>query len=221
MPDVRYGLSTGWNAALRGDFAAGTRVALGFSAGVVELGAHTLEDLTVLEDYIASPASQAELQRFDEVSVHGPTAPPGLDWTNVSERLAQLPRLIARVVLHPDVLAEPGELLPVGPRAVVENMDVTKLDGRTAAELERTFAGLPEAGLCLDVAHAWTVDPSMEEGSRILDRWGDRLAELHVSGIDLDGVHRSPTRADLATYEPLLTRCRHVPWVFEMPPTGG
>ncbi len=77
------------------------------------------------------------------------------------------------------------------------------------------FAALPEAGLCLDVAHVWTNDPTLALGHELLDAFGDRLRQLHVSGIEPDGTHRTTTAADLALYEPLLERCDHVPWLLE------
>jgi hypothetical protein len=36
-----------------------------------------------------------------------------------------------------------------------------------------------------------------------------------VSGIEPDGTHRPTTQRDLDLYEPLLERCRNVPWVLE------
>src|SRR5207244_10248992 len=77
------------------------------------------------------------------------------------------------------------------------------------------FDAYPEASFCLDVAHVWTNDPSLRLGHRLIDRFGHRLRQLHVSGIEPDGTHRPTTRADLDLYAPLLARCRHVPWLLE------
>ena len=40
-------------------------------------------------------------------------------------------------------------------------MDDRKGTGRTADEIEPFFEALPDAGFCLDVAHAWSIDPTM------------------------------------------------------------
>jgi sugar phosphate isomerase/epimerase len=77
------------------------------------------------------------------------------------------------------------------------------------------FADHRDAGFCLDVAHAWTNDPSLRLGHDLLDALGDRLRQLHVSGIERDGTHRPTTQADLELYRPVLDRCEGVPWILE------
>ncbi len=72
---------------------------------------------------------------------------------------------------------------------MLENMDVHKSDGRTVQELERYFELLPEAGFCLDVAHAWSLDPTM--------------------GLAYD--------RDARLFMPVLEHCRDLPWIFEAP----
>jgi hypothetical protein len=98
---------------------------------------------------------------------------------------------------------------------VLENMDVNKPFGRSASDLSATFARFPAAGFCLDVAHVWTNDRSLALGHELIDAFGSRLRQLHVSGIEADGSHRPVTQDDLALYRPLLERCAHVPAIFE------
>lgn len=87
--------------------------------------------------------------------------------------------------------------------------------GRTVEDLRGAFAECPDAGFCLDVAHVWTNDPSLELAHEFLDSFGGRLRQVHVSGIEPDGTHRPTTREDLDLYRPVLDRCLHVPWLFE------
>src|SRR5919197_599328 len=101
-------------------------------------------------------------------------------------------------------------LRALGGRAVFENMDVAKSFGQWPSDLEEVFARFPEAGFCLDVAHVWTNDRSLALGHALIDAFGTRLRQLHVSGIEPDGTHRNTTRDDLALYEPLLQRCGSV-----------
>ena len=75
--------------------------------------------------------------------------------------LTELPLFVDSIVLHSDAIGQPSAFGGVGSRAVIENMDARKHDGRTAEELERAYAVLPEAGFCLDVAHASSIDPSL------------------------------------------------------------
>ena len=142
-----------------------------------------------------------------------------IDWRGTADDVVLLPARVETVVVHPDRLDERALALlaPLGPRIVFENMDCQKRDGRTAAELARVFAACPEAGFCLDVAHVRTHDPSLGLAFELLDALGDRLRQLHVSGIEPDGTHRPTTAADLELYAPVLERCAGFPVVLEEP----
>ena len=100
-------------------------------------------------------------------------------------------------------------------------MDVQKPGGRDVAELESYFDALPQARFCLDVAHVETVDPTMELAHAFLDAFGERLCELHVSGIDANCRHVELALADVERYEPVLHHCRHVPWILESFPADS
>lgn len=103
----------------------------------------------------------------------------------------------------------------LGRRDIFENMDATKAFGRNVADLRTVFDSFPQAGFCLDVAHVWTNDPTLALGHDLLDAFGERLRELHVSGIEPDSTHRPTTAAELGLHRALLDRCRHVPWLLE------
>lgn len=221
-----FGASTGWDPALRGDYPAQVAEAKRFSATHIELSALSRSELGALGRYLRS-ADARGLDAFESATLHGPAkhispdpgrGPSAADWHEVAEELARLPtERFAGIVLHPDTVPDPSALEPIADRVIFENMDVRKDACRTAGELERVFTELPEARFCLDVAHAWTIDPTLAEGHRLLDRFGDRLTHLHVSGIEPSGKHRPTTRRDLARYAPLLERARQVPWTFESP----
>lgn len=75
--------------------------------------------------------------------------------SELAEMLARLPRWISAIVVHPDAITDDiGAYCRLGRRLAVENMDARKDAGRTADDLERYFALLPEARLCFDIAHA-------------------------------------------------------------------
>jgi sugar phosphate isomerase/epimerase len=135
------------------------------------------------------------------------------------DALVRLPAYVDAIVVHPDVIDDPAEYRRLGARLVLENMDTRKARGRDADELAPYFAELPEAGLCLDVAHARDVDPSMRGAQELLDRFAGRVRHLHVSSID-DAGHHVPLRAgDEEAFRPILRRCRDVPWILEAPLT--
>jgi sugar phosphate isomerase/epimerase len=131
--------------------------------------------------------------------------------------LARLPRWIDAIVVHPDAIGETALYRPLGRRLAIENMDARKPAGQTAEELAPFFEELPDAGLCFDVAHAKSVDPSMAEGGRILDEFGDRLRHVHLSSLDENCHHVPLTEDDESLFASLLSRCRDVPWILEAP----
>ncbi|MGI8728418.1 MAG: hypothetical protein ACR2LK_00175 [Solirubrobacteraceae bacterium] len=97
-------------------------------------------------------------------------------------------------------------------------MDRRKTAGQTAEQLTEVFNALPEAGLCFDVPHAWSVDRTLTAAGEILDVHGDRLRHVHLSSLDDDCHHQTLTSADEKQFAPLLDRCRDVPWILEAPP---
>lgn len=211
------GLSTGWDPVSRRDFPSAVAAAAQFSAGAVELSALSARDLPALEAYLASPGAGA-LGQFGRVSVHGPAKHLDDGWPALAGRLAALPGIVSGVVLHPDTVPNLADLAPLGSRATLENMDCRKDGFRTAAELAGAFEALPDARFCLDVAHAWTVDPSLQAAHALLDAYAGRLAQVHLSGITAAGVHRPATPADLRLHRPLLDRLpAGTPVIFEAP----
>jgi hypothetical protein len=203
---VTFGIATGSFEEERDDWSLAIARAHREGWRIVELTAI----LPPLLDSLAPHLS--EVDDFERVSVH---APVGID--SVAETIAAVLALPTEsdVILHPDLYGAAPEIADLGPRAVFENMDVAKSTCRFVDELAPVFAGFPEAGFCLDVAHVWTNDTSLQLGHDLIDAFGDRLRQLHVSGIEPDGTHRPTTKADLELYEPLLDRCKEVPWLLE------
>jgi hypothetical protein len=218
LADAGYGLSTGWDPATRTDYPAAAAAARSFSSANVELSALSCRDLPALAAYLGSKQGRLDVASFGHVSLHGPAKHLPSSWENLVGQLSALPvEGIDGIVLHPDTVTNFTELEPVADRLVFENMDCRKTDCRTAQEMARVFDALPDARFCLDVAHVWTIDRSLAEGDRLLDAFEDRLAQVHLSGIDPGGQHRITAAGDLLRYRPLLERCRHVPWVLESP----
>jgi hypothetical protein len=151
------------------------------------------------------------LEGFERVSVHAPAKTKDTP----AEVVGMVEPLPFDIVLHPDVYGAEPACGRLGARAVFENMDVAKGFGRDVEDLREVLTAFPEAGFCLDVAHVWTNDRTLRLGHELIDEFGGRLRQLHVSGIEGDGTHRPTTSADLELYAPLLERCRHVPWLLE------
>jgi hypothetical protein len=210
------GASTGFLVDARGDWPALADQAAALSPFTAELAALSEDELPGLMAFLAGAPSLP----FHYLSVHAPSKNLKLAEAKLVDSLARLPAYVDAVVVHPDVIDDPAEFRRLGSRLVLENMDARKAGGRTADELAPFFAELPDAGLCLDVAHARDVDATMAGAHALLDRFAGRLRHLHVSSID-DAGHHVPLRAgDEAAFRPILRRCRDVPWILEAPLTA-
>jgi hypothetical protein len=203
---VKLGIATGSWEAERDDWDAAIARAAREEWPYLELTAVGNSRLDAL-----AGVAPATLASFERVSLHTPSG--GLTPAELVAQVAALP-FEPDLVLHPDVWRDES-LRVFGARAVFENMDVNKQFGVWPSDLAEVFERFPDAGFCLDVAHVWTNDTSLVLGHDLLDAFGDRLRQLHVSGIDPDGTHRVTTPADLELYAPLLERCGHVPWLLE------
>jgi Xylose isomerase-like TIM barrel len=209
------GASTGFMVQERGDWPALVDAAADLSPFTAELAALSELELPGLLAYLLSAGD--EVPAFRYLSVHAPSKDLRLAEPKLVDGLARLPAVVDAIVVHPDVIDEPGEYRRLGARLVLENMDTRKGSGRTADELAPLLAELPDAGLCLDVAHARDVDASMAGAHELLDRFADRLRHLHVSSLDEAGHHVPLTAQDEAAFGPVLQRCRDVPWILEAP----
>ena len=213
---LTLGCSTGFMHDQRGDWPGLVRSAASQCPFAVELAALSEPELPGLARYLSARLSLP----FLYVSVHAPSKKRRVPEIDLVATLEALPPFVDAIVVHPDALGEPSLYRSLGRRLVIENMDERKSDGRTAVELEPFFDALPEAGLCFDVAHAKSVDPSMASGEAILDAFGDRLRHVHLSSLDSSCHHVPLTEGDESLFAPLLDRCRDVPWILEAPPSS-
>jgi hypothetical protein len=207
------GASTGFLIEHRGDWPQLAQRAAALSPFTAELAALSETELPGLTAYLAHDASLP----FHYLSVHAPSKDLRMAESKLVDTLVRLPAQVDAIVVHPDVIDDPAEYRRLGSRLVLENMDSRKAGGRTADELAPYFAALPAAGLCLDIAHARDVDPSLHGAHELLDRFAGRLRHLHVSSLDADGHHVALRADDEQAFRPILRRCRDVPWILEAP----
>jgi hypothetical protein len=50
---------------------------------------------------------------------------------------------------------------------------------------------------CFEVAHAGSIDPTTARAAELLDAFGDRLREVHISSLSEFGKHVPLTKPDL------------------------
>ena len=146
---------------------------------------------------------------FRYVSVHAPVKHQGL----TSRARATAGRASGLGQIHrraPGCLFRLGAYQSLGTRLVLENMDDRKNTGRTADEIETVLRGAADAGFCLDVAHAWSIDPTMIVAHELLDRFRSRLRHVHLSSLS-DGHHVPVAPEDESLFAEVLDRCRDVP----------
>lgn len=211
------GASTGYMSDHRGEWPQLVSEALEISSFAIELSALSEQELPSLIEFL----SQETWLPFRYISVHAPSKGMAMPEPELTQLLADLPRRIDAIVVHPDVIEDPQNYALLGRRLVIENMDDRKADGRNASELTPYFDALPEAGLCFDVAHAGSVDETMAKGVEILDSFTSRLRHVHLSSLDADSHHVPLSPSDADRFSLLLDRCRDVPWILEAPPPNG
>lgn len=207
------GASTGYMEDSRGNWPAMIAQALETSGFAAELAALSEAELPALEAFLAGGP---ELP-FAYLSIHAPVKHLRMPEAELVRRLARLAPHADAIVVHPDAIDDPRAYRVLGSCLVIENMDARKPTGRTVEELAPYFAALPEAGLCLDVAHVLSIDPTLQEGERLLDAYAGRLRQLHVSSTDEECRHLPLTLEHETRFAQLLRRCPDVPWILEAP----
>jgi hypothetical protein len=208
------GASTGYMVERRGDWPALVEEASRVSSFAVELTALGEDELPALLSFLAGDPPLP----FRYISVHGPSKGRQMSEEDLVSRLAVLPAFVDAIVLHPDQIEDPSLYAPLGGRLLIENMDARKDSGQRGEELERLFEALPAAGFCFDVAHSWTVDPTMVLGEELLDLFASRLKHVHLSSMSKSLSHIPLQAEQQALFMPLLSRCSDVPWILEAEP---
>src|SRR4051794_25854814 len=202
-------------AARREDWATLVRRACEVSTFAVELSALGERELPGL---LAFLDGQPRLP-FHYLSVHAPTKGRRLGERELAALLGRLPAHVDSIVVHPDQLVDVEAWAALGHRLVLENMDTRKPAGQRPEQLAALFAILPQAGFCLDVAHAGDVDPTLCLAHDLPAAQGARLRQVHVSSLRRDrGSHVPLTRRDELRFASVLRRCPDVPWILEAPP---
>jgi hypothetical protein len=141
-----------------------------------------------------------DLAGFEFVSVHAPSGTDPSDESRIVDRLAKVAARQWPIVVHPDSIHQPSQWRRLGKLVCIENMDKRKPVARTRDELRVWFNELPEASLCMDLAHARQIDPTMTEAFLILRDFGDRLAEVHISEVNSACKHEAISHGAMLAY---------------------
>jgi hypothetical protein len=177
------GFSTG--ALAYGDFRHGLSIIRDHKLRTIELSALREAELAPLIDSL----EDLDLKGFECISFHAPSKLQTLNEEQVIGLLDRVARKNWPLIIHPDVIENFEAWAGFGDLLCIENMDKRKPIGRTARELALIFAKLPQASLCLDLGHARQVDPTMSVTQEILEQFGSRLCQLHVSEVNTNSQH--------------------------------
>jgi hypothetical protein len=204
-----FGFSTG--ALAKGNVQRGLELLQGAHADAVELSALREDELPLLMEALAD----LELGAFREISVHAPGRFSTLAEADAARLLLPCLDRGFRVVLHPDAIVDPGCWRDFGSLLCIENMDKRKSTGRTAVELRQFFAELPQASLCLDLAHARQFDTTLGVARSILGEFGERVAQIHLSELDARSHHVPLSMAAVDSIQTLNHWIPPVPVILE------
>lgn len=167
-------------------------------------------------DSILDDVSMTYIPDDTEVSFHAPASFSWWQEMYIAYRLRNKPYDRLPVVLHPDTLRDPANWEPFHNRLRIENMDLRKSTGITVEDLRPFFERLPDAEWCFDVGHARQVDPTMDLAKHLLDAFGDRLGEIHMSVVLPCGKHSAMTEEATEDYRKLFAGMHiRVPVILE------
>jgi hypothetical protein len=189
------GFSTG--ALERGNFRKAVSWMQASGIQALELSALRYDELKPLIDGL----DELPLESFSYISLHAPSSFPESKENEVVNLLLPVSRRGWNIIVHPNVIYTPKLWAPLGKRLLIENMDRRKPMGRTAEELGKLFNELPDAQLCLDVAHARQLDTSLRLLWEILCSFGDRIREVHISELDSFCRHQPMSNGAVRDYQ--------------------
>jgi hypothetical protein len=176
------GFSTG--ALAKGEVRTGIDLQRPFHVEAVELSALRDHELVPLIDAIET----LDLSGFTHVSLHAPSSLRTITEQDLVSVLNQVPSDWP-IVVHPDVIIDPENWRFFGRRLCIENMDQRKATGRTVPEMKAVFDRLPDASFCFDIGHARQIDPTMGVAINLLERFRERLRQVHMSEVDPYSKH--------------------------------
>ncbi len=183
--EMKIGFSTG--SIAMADVRRGLEVARHRRAKALELSALREEELDPLLESL--DRLEGDLTQFEYISFHAPSRRVHFSESDFVEKLRKVAERGWAIIVHPDVIEDFSLWRKLGEAVCIENMDKRKPTGRTAGQLWAIFEKLPEATFCFDIGHARQVDPTMQEAETLLQRFGDRLRQVHMSHVNSQSRH--------------------------------
>jgi hypothetical protein len=192
------GFSTG-SIAL-GDFNLALQILRNQDVHAIELSALREEELYPLFHSI----NDLDVKKYEYISMHAPSKRVKIEEPEFVEILKAFAEKTWPIIVHPDIIVDHNLWRGMGNKICIENMDKRKPCGRTASDLRKIFRELPEAGFCLDVAHAKQVDPTMTECYLMIKEFKHRLLQLHLSDVTTESKHVSLNEQAISAYQKIV-----------------
>lgn len=209
---MAIGFSTG-SVAL-GDFNAALQILQDQDIQAVELSALREDELYPL--FYAM--NDLDLKKYNYVSVHAPSKRNRFRESEMVEILKAFAEKTWPVIVHPDIIGDFSLWRGLGDKLCIENMDKRKPCGRTVTDLRKIFQELPEAGFCLDVAHAKQVDPTMTECYLMTKEFKHKLVQLHLSDVTTESRHVPLNELAIGAYQKIVKYLpESLPVILESP----
>ncbi|MFT3909355.1 MAG: hypothetical protein QM737_08025 [Ferruginibacter sp.] len=210
---ITIGFSTG--SLAKGDFKHALNMLKSHpNSHAIELSALRELELPLLVDSIP----KLDLKQYKYISVHAPSKLINFSEDILINLLQKITSLKIPIIVHPDIIIDFEKWLQFGEFLCIENMDKRKSIGRTAEDLLKLFARLPEATFCLDLAHAKQIDPTMIEAAKMLRLFSRRLRQFHISDVISDSTHVPINIEAILAFrkiEKLIPRS--IPFIIESP----
>ena len=139
-----------------------------------------------------------ESHNFDYISLHAPVDVRYGSNTETRELLEKLYNFYLLsdaeiIVVHPDLVDDWSVFEDFKMKWAIENMDDRKKNFKNQVDLENFFEEHSDWYLVLDVGHVNSNDKSMLLAKELINAFGSRIAEIHLSGYEKfhDPLHRT------------------------------
>jgi hypothetical protein len=190
---------------------------IGFSTGSLMFSSHAFDDAAEILAFTNASAIEFSALREHElapliagvpkylrlladrrITFHAPSKIELLTEAEVIDQLLELSDGYYSIVVHPNVIDDFEKWKIFGSRLMIENMDSRKDCAQTADQMHKLFEELVEARLCLDIGHAIQVGFAKAPSNKLqvleefLDRFKNRLGQIHWSEVNCIGMHAPP-----------------------------
>tara|TARA_Y100000310_G_scaffold311212_1_gene357287 strand:- start:523 stop:1242 length:720 start_codon:yes stop_codon:yes gene_type:complete len=128
-----------------------------------------------------------DLKKFDYISLHAPAIKMFYQDNQKTKKVLDLISEINKrldlkcIIIHPDRVIDWKIFLKYKLPLAIENMDKRKKTGKTDQSLNGFFKKT-NFKMILDINHCFTVDRSMRLTKRLIEKFQNKICQIHISG---------------------------------------